>query len=356
MSAHSTAAKPSPQRPEAKTPLMSRIDELLLSADIDKALSSGAEARLMDDIDTLSSMAYVEQRDTATAKHEFHSILYSININSIQMPWLSAHRNAGHYIFTRIKHHLESAVERHDRQLHASALESIPEDLDAFPAWILDLVQSHPSNVKHPLFAFLRDEASYDQLREFFHQEAPMDLHFVDVLLLMMPALHGPMKMELAGNFWDEMGQGKPEMVHRFKRQVQMRHLGIPEDDHIHNIGYYCWEELALANLYFEGATNRSKLVQLIGNMLATETMVPGRVECQVKGWQRAGLPAEALEYLNDHTSIDIEHAEGWLKNLVMPLLHAHPDLQTTLVFGALRRLQAAQNVCDHMLLRLPAY
>lgn len=334
--------------------LMSRIDELLVSADIDAQLTRELEAALIDDIDSLSSMAYREHRDDA--KKEFHAILYALNTAKIQPPWLSSRRNAGHHLFARIRNRLESAVEQHDRSQHAAALAAVPRNLDAFSPWIIQLIQTHPSNVTHPLFAFLRDEASFSQLREFFRQEAPMDLHFVDILLLMMPALHGPMKMELAGNFWDEMGCGKPHLVHRFKRQVQMRHLGIAEDDHLTHADDYCWEELALANLYFEGALNRSKLTQLIGNMLATETMVPGRVECQVKGWQRAGLPDEALEYLQDHTSIDVEHAQGWLNNLVMPLLRAHPELTSQLVFGALRRLQAAQNVCDVMLRRLPAF
>jgi hypothetical protein len=353
MSAVAIEEKPAQQRAAAGS-LMGRIRQLLCSAQIDKDLSPETEAALMAQVDALAARAYTDHDEAA--KKELHALLYTLNTKAIQLPWNGEEKNGDHYFFARVRNRLEAAVEQHDMRLHAQALAAMPRDLDAFAGWIVELIQSHPSNVSHPLFAFLRDEATYSQMREFFHQEAPMDLHFVDVLLLMMPAMHGPMKMELAANFWDEMGNGKPELVHRYKRQVQMRHLGIPEDDHLTNIDYYCWEELALANLYLQGAMNRSKLTQLIGNMLATETMVPGRVECQVAGWKRNGLPDDALEYLQDHTSIDVEHAAGWLNNLVMPLLRQHPELQVPLVFGTLRRLRAAQDVCDHMMRRLPAY
>ncbi|MES2939396.1 MAG: iron-containing redox enzyme family protein [Pseudomonadota bacterium] len=354
MSAVLTEEKPAKQRARATGSLMARVHALLCSAQIDKDLSPEVEAGLIEDIDALAVRAYTDHDEAA--KKEFHALLYTLNTKAIQLPWNGEEKNGDHYFFQRVRNRLEAAVERHDMQLHAQALAAMPTDMDQFGAWIVELIQSHPSNVSHPFFAFLRDKATFSQMREFFHQEAPMDLHFVDVLLLMMPAMHGPMKMELAANFWDEMGNGTPEKVHRAKRQVQMRYLDHAENDHLDNIDYYCWEELALANLYLQGAMNRSKLPQLIGNMLATETMVPGRVECQVAGWQRNGLPADALEYLQDHTSIDIEHAAGWLNNMVVPLLRAHPDLQAPLVFGTLRRLRAAQDVCDRMMQRLPAY
>lgn len=354
MSVIASPEKPQAQVQQARGALMTRIRQLLESPNIEKDLTREVESSILDDIDALAARAYVENEEHA--KKEFHAILYALNTGRIQLPWLTTYKNADHHFFLRIKHRLESVVEQHALQQHSAALAAMPKDLDKFNDWVIELIQSHPSNVSHPLFAFLRDKATFSQLKEFFHQEAPMDLHFVDTLLLMMPAMHGPMKMELAGNFWDEMGNGTPELVHRYKRQVQMKYLDIPENDHITNIDYYCWEELALANLYLEGATNRGKLTQLIGNMLATETMVPGRVECQVKGWQRVGLPDNALEYLNDHTSIDVEHAQGWLNNLVLPLLRANPDLQYALVFGALRRLRAAQDVCDRMLRVLPSH
>ncbi len=309
---------------------------------------------LLEDIEQIYDRAYVIGDEVA--KKEFHSILYLMNISRLGLPWEKRIKNLNHHLFIQIKSRMEELLDGFDRQYHAKIIADIPKESEKFESWVLQMIESHPSNVVHPLFEFMSKEATFEQLTEFFHQEAPMDLHFVDVLTLMMPGIYGEMKMELAGNFWDEMGCGVLENVHRKTRVKFMEYLHINENDHLDNIGYYCWEELALANLYFQGAFDRSRLTQLIGNMLATETMVPGRVDLQVEGWKRVGMAESELGYLNEHVSVDVEHAKGWLHNLVLPLVVDHPEMAEELAFGALRRLKAAEDVCSKMMTHLRDY
>ncbi|QQR41757.1 iron-containing redox enzyme family protein [Myxococcus xanthus] len=56
-------------------------------------------------------------------------------------------------------------------------------------------------------------------------------------------------------------------------------------------------------------ATNRSRLTEILGALLATETMIPGRFEWQIQGWRRLGVGDKPLEYLLEHTTVDVEHA-----------------------------------------------
>jgi hypothetical protein len=88
--------------------------------------------------------------------------------------------------------------------------------------------------------------------------------------------------------------------------------------------------------------------------MLATELMVPGRLDQQIAGWRRVGLKDESMRYLLEHTVVDVEHANGWMHEVVLPMLERRPDLMADVVLGMARRLAYAAQVCDGMMAFLP--
>ncbi|MEA2666348.1 MAG: hypothetical protein QOI11_3292, partial [Candidatus Eremiobacteraeota bacterium] len=100
---------------------------------------------------------------------------------------------------------------------------------------------------------------------------------------------------------------------------------------------------------------NRGKLLQAIGMMLATETMVPGRINHQIEGFRRNGLSDDQIYYLTMHAEVDIEHGAGWMRNVVLPLLERYPLAMREVLLGVERRLYQAGAVCDRMLSYLPA-
>ncbi|MEM9493836.1 MAG: iron-containing redox enzyme family protein, partial [Myxococcota bacterium] len=276
-----------------------------------------------------------------------HQLLYRIHTASLALPWCHDGLNVDHPVVGEVQHIIESAWEQHDRQRYAGLLTQLPT-LEAFPTWIRQRVQSHPCNVCHPLFTFLRDEATYQELRHFLMQETPMDIYFGDIINMMMAGIYGSMKVELCGNFWDEMGRGNESRMHRVMRLDMMAAIDIPPDHHLTHVAEYCLEELRLANMYFDAVRNRSKLSQALGILLATELMVPGRLEYQIAGWRRVGLSDDALAYLIEHTVVDVEHADGWMDHVITPLLHQYPAAMSDIVFGVERRLVYAGAVCDH--------
>lgn len=297
-------------------------------------------------IDGLGRRAFVENNETALLTA--HRVLYNINLAHLAVPWQLPTVNPAHPLIAGAKYRLEQYWEQAEQHKYTAVLQSMPEVAD-FPDWIKQHVQSHPSNVTHPIFTFLRDEASFAQLREFFLQETPLEMLFGDIIAMMMPGVYGSIKLEMVKNFWDEVGHAKDEDVHRNLRGRIMKFLDIPVDFYIKDFELLVTEELALINMYLSLATNRSRLTELVGILLATELMIPGRFEYQIEGWRRLGVDDETLRYLIDHTTVDVEHANDWLDKVVMTILHEDASKMPELVLGVFRRLDTAGAVCERL-------
>ena len=288
----------------------------------------------------------------ANAELHVHRLLYALYARQLAVPW-DPHWQPKSEQDERLKRGLEGLWDASERRRLRRRLEHLPS-VEEFPKWATATCQSDRSNVQHPLFAFLRDQATFAQLREFLIQETPFDIYFGDLIALMLPGFAGGAKAELASNLWDEMGCGNKARMHRQLRIDMMEFLSIPADVHIHDLNRFCVDELRLANGYLHAVSERALLPQAIGMLLATELMVPGRLDHQIQGWRRVGLVDEQMEYLILHTTIDPIHAYGWMENVALPLLREHPQLMPELALGMMRRLDYATAVCDRMLVLLP--
>ncbi|MCG8422357.1 MAG: iron-containing redox enzyme family protein [Proteobacteria bacterium] len=308
--------------------------------------------QFLEEIEDLGRRAFIEKDEDALLAA--HRTLYVINLAYLSVPWQLSATNVTHPTVARIKYTLEKYWEEAERKKHSALLTGLP-DVDNFRDWVTKYVQDHPSNVIHPIFEFLRDRATFEQMREFFLQETPLEVLFGDIIALMMPGVYGSIKVELVKNFWDEVGHARDERVHRNLRFRMMDFLQIPSDIYIKDFELLICEELALINMYLSLATNRAKLTQLVGALLTTELMIPGRFEYQIEGWKRFGVDDETMVYLTEHTTVDVEHAEDWLDSVVMPILRDDPATMQDIVLGMARRLERAGAVCDRLYTHLQA-
>ncbi|MDD0976653.1 iron-containing redox enzyme family protein [Pseudomonas fontis] len=299
-------------------------------------------------------IAFEGEQDAVSRQAQtcIHRVLYWIYAHRINSPMNASWKDCDSYQYDRLRQLLESRWEAFQGQQLKPLLGNLPTAAN-FEAWSNSVCQAHRSNVSHPLFDFLKNQASFAQLREFISQETPFDIHFGDILAMMLPGVYGGAKAEFSKNFWDEMGHGEVPRAHRQMRLEMTSAIDVDPDAYLHNIEMFCLEELRLANMYFKGAFNRSKLFQAIGMMLATELMVPGRLEQQIQGWRRVGLEDSTMAYLLEHTVVDVEHAAGWLNEVVLPLVQQRPQAIHDIAFGMLQRLEYAADVCDHMLVHL---
>ena len=228
---------------------------------------------------------------------------------------------------------LEVALVENERRVLAPQLEDVPSAPDAFMAWFEQLRATGPGQ-GDPLFEWLGNEATLEQMRWFLRQEAAGEAGFDDLVALTQVRFPPRAKLELARNYWDEMGRGHLDGMHgrMLERTVELLDLKPSIDDTV-------WEALALSNTMIALASNRHYAFHSIGALGVIEMTAPGRVAQVNAGLRRLGAPAEARQYFQLHAGLDVRHSEAWNREVIRPLVEARPDVAVAIAEGAILRL-----------------
>jgi hypothetical protein len=224
-------------------------------------------------------------------------------------------------------------VESERRSVQARA-QRAPSDPDAFVAWFEALAEHGPGQ-NDPLFPWLAAHASYEQMRWFLQQEVAGEAGFEDLVALTQLKLPVRPKLELARNYWDEMGRGHDAGMHGPLLERLAQALGIDRTDEP------VWEALALGNLMTALAANRRYAYQSIGALGAIELTAPGRAVFVNAGLKRLGLGGAERRYFALHATLDVQHSAAWNREVLHPLVAANAEVAPLIAEGALLRLQA---------------
>jgi Iron-containing redox enzyme len=228
---------------------------------------------------------------------------------------------------------LEGAwVERLRRQVRAEAARA-PCDVDGFVAWFRALKQTGAGQ-GDPLFAWLAEDADAEQMNWFLTQEAAGEAGFEDLVALAQVKLPTEAKLELARNYWDEMGRGNVKGMHGPMLEGAVRELALRP-----TIEDTLWPSLALANTLTAFSTTRRYAWHAVGALGVVELTAPTRVSKVAAGLRRLDHPPAVRKYFDLHAVLDIRHAEDWIANCLRPLVSDNPGLARYLAEGALIRL-----------------
>lgn len=210
-----------------------------------------------------------------------------------------------------------------------------PRDAARFLRWFEQLREDGPGQ-HDPLFPWLADHATLHQLRWFLRQELAGEAGFADLVALTQLRLPDQPKLELARNYWDEMGRGRAGGMHgpMLSRLADDLELAQLPDDIV-------WESRALENLACALAGNRRYTYQAIGALGAVELTAPGRAELVNAGLERVGVKPKTRQYYALHAALDVKHSDAWNREVLRPLVAGNPDLAPLLAEGALLRLEA---------------
>jgi hypothetical protein len=217
----------------------------------------------------------------------------------------------------------------------AEAAAEAPTDVDGFIAWFEALQQNGPGQ-QDPLFPWIAEQASLDQLRWFLEQEAAGEAGFDDLVAFTQVKFPEQAKLELARNYWDEMGRGNPKGMHGPMLSYMIGALGLKP-----SIETTIPESLALANAMTAMATNRHYAWHSVGALGAIELTAPGRSAATAAGLRRLGQPPEIRRYFDLHSTLDVKHSEAWNREALRPLVAEDPARATAMAEGALIRLTA---------------
>jgi len=238
---------------------------------------------------------------------------------------------ADEYMLRRMEHEFIERERAYVRGLASAA----PETPDAFVAWFEQLRLTGPGQGDE-LFPWLEHEASAADMKWFLTQEMAGEAGFDDLVALTQVKLQPRAKLELARNYWDEMGQGHGSGMHGPMLDALAKALDLRVD-----VARTVWESLALANLMSGLAANRHYTYQAIGALGAIELTAPARSAHVNAGLKRLQLSGEARRYYALHATLDVKHAAAWQREVLHPIVAADPRTARLIAEGALMRLTA---------------
>jgi hypothetical protein len=224
-----------------------------------------------------------------------------------------------------------------ERAAVAASAAMVPEEPRAFLDWYESLRENGPGQ-NDRLFAFLANEASLDQLAWFLAQEVAGEAGFDDLVALTQLRMATGPKLEMARNYWDEMGRGKEggmhgPMLERLAADLAVRERGFD----------IVWESVALGNLLAGLAANRHYAFQSVGALGIVELTAPSRAAQVDAGLRRLRLPARTRQYFALHATLDVRHSRSWNDEVVLPLVSSNPRTARAIAEGALMRLRAGE-------------
>lgn len=242
---------------------------------------------------------------------------------------------------------LETAtVVAEDAWLGANYLADTPSDPREYLSWLKNVARTHRV-YKHAYYSeFIRHEATAADLRTYVMQESVVDGRFDDLLALMQVGTDGAAKMEIAANFWDEMGNGNESEVHTslFNNIFDVFDISAEELE-----SSLTANALLSGNLAVLLCRYRSFYPEAVGFLGMTEWMVPDRFVNVVHAWERLGLPEVGIVYHKLHITVDAQHAAGWFHNVVLPAA-SNERMRQGIARGALWRLNSSARYLDERL------
>jgi len=180
-------------------------------------------------------------------------------------------------------------------------------------------------------YKWLAKQATWPQVVDFLALEGGPDGGFDDLVAVCQVGLSGSAKLELAKNYWDEMGQGDGEGVHttlyeQLVEAIEMPHL--PREQ----VPVQALERAALGGLM---ATNRWLQPEMVGALGLLELQAGPRCRLVLQAFDRLGAPTAAYPFYVEHAEVDPVHGKDWMDKAIEPLAEQRPEWGPRMVKGA---------------------
>ena len=226
-----------------------------------------------------------------------------------------------------------------ERAFIAERAASAPTDADAFVAWFEELSKSGPGQ-NDPLFPWLATKATAADVCWFLHQEVAGEAGFEDLVAMTQLRIEGRAKLELARNYWDEMGRGNASGMHGPMLSRLADALCLQRFTETVPV---VWESVALGNIMLGLAANRRYAYHSIGALGVIELTAPWRARHVDDALVRLDLAPNARHYFALHATLDIKHSAAWNAEVLHPIVAAEPRAARAIAEGALMRLEAGR-------------
>jgi hypothetical protein len=219
------------------------------------------------------------------------------------------------------------------RRAVAPLTRHIPLDADGFIAWFERLRDVGPGQ-GDSLFPWLASQASAAQMKWFLLQEVAGEAGFDDLVAVTQVKMPARAKLEMARNYWDEMGRGDAKGMHgpmleRLADYFDLKPTPVSVVP----------EALALGNMMIAMGFNRRYAFHSVGALGVIEMTAPTRAGHVDRGLRRLGVPGKKRHYFALHSILDVKHSEAWNAEVMRPLVKEDPRRAQAIGEGAMIRL-----------------
>ena len=157
-------------------------------------------------------------------------------------------------------------------------------------------------------------------MKWFIEQEVAGEAGFDDLLAITQVKMPEQAKLEMARNYWDEMGRGASKGMHgpmlaRLAQYFEVR----PTPDNV------VPHALALGNMMIALASNRHYAFHSVGALEVIEMTAPTRAGYVDRGLRRLRIPAKKRHYFALHAVLDVKHSACWNREVLRPLVVDDP-------------------------------
>jgi hypothetical protein len=278
-----------------------------------------------DDADALASLA---DRGPADLRDRFRTLLTIYDLHTAPLERIGG--------AARWQHHpTVAALKTRCEQEWLAELTALPLPDDLVGAHPVEAMRSLAARDRLPtVYKWLARTADWNEVRTFLALEGGPDAGFDDLVASCQVGLSGSAKMELATNYWDEMGNGDPADVHTTLHDQLVAAIDMPR------IPLANQPESAMARCALGGllATNRWLQPEMLGALGLIELQAGPRCRLVLKAFERCGAPAAAYPFYEVHAEVDPRHGKDWLDKAIVPTVTAHPEWGDRIVRGALWR------------------
>jgi len=314
------------------------------AAEVDAAWTPSERERIIRTVDSLNAAAAAGDADAFYAQQFLLSRIYELHTRIPDNQ--TAEGSVALHEVTRLLE--EATIRAQDADIEPGTLESVPSEPRAYLSWIKRTAKEHRV-YKHQYYRdFIHNHATVDDLRAYVIQESVVDGRFDDLLAMMQVGTNGAAKMEIANNFWDEMGNGDHAQVHTLLFNNIFEVFDVQADDLERSLTA---NALLSGNLAVLLCRYRQFYAEAVGFLGMTEWLVPDRFVHVLHAWDRLGLPESGVAYHRLHVTIDSQHAQGWFHNVVLPAAESE-HMRRGIARGTLWRLNSSARYLDE---RTPA-
>jgi hypothetical protein len=183
-------------------------------------------------------------------------------------------------------------------------------------------------------YEWVASTASWDEVVRFLALEGGPDGGFDDLVALCQVGLTGDPKLELARNYWDELGNGALAAVHTVLHDRLVAAIGMPRVP-LDEQPVEALERAALGGLL---STNHWLQPEMLGALGLIELQAGPRCRKVLQAFDRLGAPADAYPFYAEHAEVDPRHGKDWMDNAIVPTVAAHPEWAPRILRGALWR------------------